>query len=678
MPERIGIRTPRVNEEFWRLIVDENASFEVFDEGLETSVPGIFIDEPEYLTSTGKRFAAIPAQYNSVPPPDPIPPADWRMPATVTVSGTPHANLNTAQLTSAAKLRPSVAVPSSGSIPIIYSVAAHTTNLLLSFFSFKSPGQTMVIETSPDGATWTTIPFAKLAPATFSSSMRRQACIIPPSAVPEQVRLTVTSDGTTDSFYPVLHEIPANSAWDAHIVFGASREEGLMGNTVASGFGPLEAAIVAEHPGRDPIVFSWAMASMAGATIVPSAVNTAIPGHAGKACFAYLGSVLGNDVTSSRPFDESERAQWNTWLGSLNTAFTAAGIKPAFANISYRQYDTGTVVTPTSQTGGSLEYNNEVVHPWIATNNAGWFDAAEGRPRIDEYLHVLRDRGNLVDFTHGTATGYANNRIHKAKTYFRHIYTGTWPTSQVEQVVATYEAIPTQGNQDEANYAMNAMAAGPAKTAYQARIAAVVIPPPSSGWWLTDALVDIDIENNRAFIAGVEHASIAAAITAGAITTINDDYAVNVTGLLPTAYTVVGKGTNSSGAVGTAQYLFSIDDGDDGTPTDAIIYLTRVAVSTVDSIQYAMFTSSASQISNSAATAPSAAVRAAMRVKANDMAISYNGGAAITDTVATLPTLTRLVIGDRTDGTRPWLGTIKRVAIVGAAVANADLPGLLS
>lgn len=405
------------------------------------------------------------------------PPADWRMPASAaTLDGVSNASLLSAQATAGAKSRPGVALTATASTIIIYQVAAHTEPLILSWVSSLASGQTFTVETAPDGVTWTNLSYVKPVPTGFTANNRRLADLIPAGGA-KHIRLTIANSGAADTIYPLLHKLPATGPWDAHLLVGASREEELMGTTMTSGFFPWETAVVSAYSTRDPLIFSWAMFGATGGEITSSATVTGIPAYAGICYYGYVGSFIGNNITADRPFDESERAALEGYYNSLGAAFTSAGISPCFANISYRNYSTGTPTPPTSQAGGSLEYNLELVHARIAALSPSWYDSSIGRPRIDEYLAVLFDRGNLEDAQHGSPTGDANMRVHKVQNYFRKIYDGTFPASQIEQRVATYELTPTVANQNEANYANAGLAVGAVRSAFQARINAVVIPP---------------------------------------------------------------------------------------------------------------------------------------------------------------------------------------------------------
>lgn len=201
-------------------------------------------------------------------------------------------------------------------------------------------------------------------------------------------------------------------------------------------------------------------------------------------------------------------------------------------------------------------------------------------------------------------------------------------------------------------------------------------------WYEVGALIDVDYENDRAYVAGVEYASVAAARTAGAIVQSGGIDRIATTGL-GSDYVIAGKGitgsTTQSNA--TSRYLVCVDDGADGVALDELAALAQ-SRSSVSYLNGSIITGSANQVdstweSSSGAT-NSTAVRIAARIKANDSAISFNGGTAIADTSVSIPTVTQMVVGNREDGTRAWTGTIHRVAIVNAAISDAALRDIIA
>lgn len=201
-----------------------------------------------------------------------------------------------------------------------------------------------------------------------------------------------------------------------------------------------------------------------------------------------------------------------------------------------------------------------------------------------------------------------------------------------------------------------------------------------AAWWTSGALVDLDYQNDRAYVNGTAYASLAAARTAGVVVQSGGIDRVPVT--LGTNYTLAGKGVTASTSVSTARYLVTVDDGADGTPLDEAVYIYQGLVSAQQVIQAQVWVGSLIQAGGSLELSTtignSAAMRAAVRVNANNFAFSCNGGTVQTDTAGTIPTVTQMVVGNRDDGTRPWEGTLQRVLLINQNVDNATLQGLLA
>jgi hypothetical protein len=79
------------------------------------------------------------------------------------------------------------------------------------------------------------------------------------------------------------------------------------------------------------------------------------------------------------------------------------------------------------------------------------------------------------------------------------------------------------------------------------------------------------------------------------------------------------------------------------------------------------------QASVSGGTQAAAATKAAMAYKLNDIALSVNGGAVATDTLATLPTVTKLLIGARLAGSESMSGWYARAAYYNSRLSDATL-----
>jgi hypothetical protein len=106
--------------------------------------------------------------------------------------------------------------------------------------------------------------------------------------------------------------------------------------------------------------------------------------------------------------------------------------------------------------------------------------------------------------------------------------------------------------------------------------------------------------------------------------------------------------------------------------------ITRNGTSNVFS--YNMIAASVTQsgFTNGAAVGNGVAAKAAFAFAANDLAGSTNGATAGTDTSATLPTVTRLLLGRETDGAGGTYlnGHIRQIAYYNTRLPNATLQAL--
>lgn len=200
-----------------------------------------------------------------------------------------------------------------------------------------------------------------------------------------------------------------------------------------------------------------------------------------------------------------------------------------------------------------------------------------------------------------------------------------------------------------------------------------------SSWRQADAVVDIDYVNDRVSVNGTDYASFADAVTAGAIVLSGGVYRVDLTGLLESGFSFAAKGTTHSATVvgQNARYMAALDDA----TTSNLIYLTQFNDSGTAKLISAVIRSGTDQTSGAiktdAGAGTSTPVRIAGRYGANDVAVSFNGATVVRDDTVTMPTVTQLVVGNRHDGTRAWLGSIDRIVVVNDMLGNGILQTLL-
>lgn len=195
-------------------------------------------------------------------------------------------------------------------------------------------------------------------------------------------------------------------------------------------------------------------------------------------------------------------------------------------------------------------------------------------------------------------------------------------------------------------------------------------------WWANNDFLAVDWDNDRAYINGTSYASIAAAIAAGAIVDTGTIKYSTVT--LPAAFSIFEHVVNSSTTPSAVNphYGIGIDDGDDATPADELIFIARTSTPRV---QLGVITGSAAQLGTTdlvGGVNNSAEARHAARIQVNNMNHASNGIVGTTDTACTVPVASRVVYGNRTDGARTWLGTLKYTRISSEIWDNAMLTTL--
>lgn len=414
-----------------------------------------------------------------------VPPGDWRMPAAVAVSSGLSASgaaLSAGSATAAAKTRPSFAVASGGTEYVEWTVQEAGT-ALLSWLGMSS-GTAAVTKNGADLGFAPAFPAGSDADGSNGPTGRRQFIKVP-VIVGDVLRLTLAAGAAARTIYPLLHKIPATGPWDAHLVIGASREDNGMGSK------DVEDLVIAMFPTHDPVVFNYAKS---GATLdeINTYATTFAPLYAGAAFYAVVGNIIGNVVTANAPYTSSQKAALDATIATLMGKLT--GYTIAMGNTSYRAY---AGVTPQDQSGGSLPYNDNVIHPAIATYAPAYYDNALQRARVDEYLAILYARGSLSDSTHGAGVAQRENW---RDSHFAYVYSGSWTgiKTQTETRVAAAEAVATNKataltTYNEASYAVSALAATSGKTAYQARLSAIY---PTVLFYEAVRLVDVAVTSS--------------------------------------------------------------------------------------------------------------------------------------------------------------------------------------
>lgn len=137
------------------------------------------------------------------------------------------------------------------------------------------------------------------------------------------------------------------------------------------------------------------------------------------------------------------------------------------------------------------------------------------------------------------------------------------------------------------------------------------------------------------------------------------------------ATTLAAKETRLPNATGTG-YLIALDDG----TTNEIAALTMANTSGGGLVIDGGVTQA--NLAPSPSVTSGTPFRLAMRYALNDCAACIDGGTVVTDTSATMPTTTQIVIGDRGAGARSANAYIEKLVIYPVAYADAALQALFA
>lgn len=419
----------------------------------------------------------VTSHTNASPQTVTTPPADWRMPATVSTSSGlsgDQAALAAANVDATSKNRPTITLADGASEHIEWTVA-EAGDALLSF-AFGADLDTATFAVSLDGVDQGFAPFIigggnpGVVEGGTGIPIYRQFIRLSVAAG-QVIRLTITTSGDSVVFYPLLHKMPASGPADTHLTYGASREQDAWPSI------ETEEAIIAAFPGRDPVVFCHAR----GGWRIDELVNIADDArtlYTGVVSYAYCGgSMLTNNVIQNRPYHAGEDALILSSLNTIRDEFAAAGFEVCFSSTAFGDF--GGVDREADQDEGSLPYDLNVLFPWISTNYPAVWDSTYQRPRVDAYLLTLKDRGNLADSVHANLVGRANERTLGMETWWNYIYTGSWSYTP-QALLRVQEAEAEAGVEAnlhaawlEATYALAALPSTATKTALQTRVDAL-------------------------------------------------------------------------------------------------------------------------------------------------------------------------------------------------------------
>jgi hypothetical protein len=185
-------------------------------------------------------------------------------------------------------------------------------------------------------------------------------------------------------------------------------------------------------------------------------------------------------------------------------------------------------------------------------------------------------------------------------------------------------------------------------------------------------------------IAAMVTAGIYTQITPGATTMQNGDQLV-LPAAMPTTFTLRGEGTTaaSNAANGVAQTMISFEDAGT-TINDELFQIGRQYTSTgaTNRARLVSFVGNASQANyqdtNGTLTSNNAPVIISASATPNNYRLSYLGRNSFdqTTTATVSSGLTRMIIGNQSDGTRSWGGTVTRITVWPQLFAKTQMSAL--
>lgn len=197
-------------------------------------------------------------------------------------------------------------------------------------------------------------------------------------------------------------------------------------------------------------------------------------------------------------------------------------------------------------------------------------------------------------------------------------------------------------------------------------------------WYWRDTAIQLDYTNDRAYVGGVAYASLAAAVTAGALS--STAFGHIKTGLsLASPFTLLASGVNpaSMPASGALQVLAMIDDGGNNNFMDAGLWnISGTGYSGSRLVAAGSpITGNTSYLGTDTFTS-ALAVRHATRYEVGNYGWSANGHAAKTvQSASTVTGLAQLRTGGRSTADRTWQGTKGIIAIASVGLPDDELVG---
>jgi hypothetical protein len=199
----------------------------------------------------------------------------------------------------------------------------------------------------------------------------------------------------------------------------------------------------------------------------------------------------------------------------------------------------------------------------------------------------------------------------------------------------------------------------------------------SGGWWHRSIDFAIDYPNNRAYVAGTPYATIAAAVSAGALVAASTGHSAVVPAR--SAFTLLSSGVTRAAALGSGstETLAFVDDGTANNMARSNYWWN------IGSTPYigghvvaagAVIGGNTNLMDTGASAASSTAVKNAVRVQAANFGSCVNGGAIKTVASGAIPTgMTTIRAGIGPSGNTSWTGTKGLIELTSVVFSDDEL-----
>lgn len=272
-----------------------------------------------------------------------------------------------------------------------------------------------------------------------------------------------------------LYQRPASGKMDGWLIHGASFED--------FGHNPLRFtdALQTAYPGCDPFVHTQGMSGQTTAQVSARAVadypNFPLCG------VAYFNQ--GGNSINPRPATivNNDFANLKADITAAINAAKSAGMKVLVTNISYRDLADPYVADNTMPQNGSDPVNKGVLYPLFSSLVPELMISSLGITRVDQYGFALPKRNDSAFLVQGDQhfrDGYVGLRALEASNMVAQVYNQPFPATAYESAVAAFEAAKTVATKNPAYDLVTSLPDTAAKTAFQNRLAAFLVPQPAN------------------------------------------------------------------------------------------------------------------------------------------------------------------------------------------------------